>query len=136
MNPRFVFIADTHHFSRTLSDGGEAYAYRSGSDQKCLEETGEIIDAAFEKILENPPDAVMIAGDLSDDGERVCHEEFREKLRRLQKHVPVYVITATHDWCCDETRAGLRTARSQTTWRPFCTRSSATSTASSGSTAR
>ena len=22
MNPRFVFIADTHHFSRTLSDGG------------------------------------------------------------------------------------------------------------------
>ena len=51
MNPRFVFIADTHHFSRTLSDGGEAYAYRSESDQKCLEETGEIIDAAFDKIL-------------------------------------------------------------------------------------
>ena len=102
MNPRFVFIADTHHFSRTLSDGGEAYAYRSGSDQKCLEETGAIIDAAFEKILEDPPAAVMIAGDLSDDGERICHEEFREKLRELQKHVPVYVITATHDWCCDE----------------------------------
>ena len=91
MNPRFVFIADTHHFSRTLSDGGEAYAYRSESDQKCLEETGEIIDAAFEKILEDPPAAVMIAGDLSDDGERICHEEFREKLRELQKHVPVYV---------------------------------------------
>ena len=87
MNPRFVFIADTHHFSRTLSDGGEAYAYRSESDQKCLEETGEIIDAAFEKILEDPPAAVMIAGDLSDDGERICHEEFREKLRELQKHV-------------------------------------------------
>ena len=102
MNPRFVFIADTHHFSRTLSDGGEAYAYRSESDQKCLEETGEIIDAAFDKILEDPPAAVMIAGDLSDDGERICHEEFREKLRELQKHVPVYVITATHDWCCDE----------------------------------
>lgn len=102
MNPRFVFIADTHHFSRTLSDGGEAYAYRSESDQKCLEETGEIIDAAFDKILEDPPAAVMIAGDLSDDGEYICHEEFREKLRELQKHVPVYVITATHDWCCDE----------------------------------
>ena len=91
MNPRFVFIADTHHFSRTLSDGGEAYAYRSESDQKCLEETGEIIDAAFEKILEDPPAAVMIAGDLSDDGEYICHEECREKLRELQKHVPVYV---------------------------------------------
>lgn len=88
MNPRFVFIADTHHFSRTLSDGGEAYAYRSGSDQKCLEETGEIIDAAFEKILENPPDAVMIAGDLSDDGERVCHEEFRESSASFKSTFP------------------------------------------------
>lgn len=101
-DPRFVFIADTHYFSRSLSDGGEAYAYRSASDQKCLEETGEIIDAAFKKIIEDPPAAVMIAGDLTNDGERVCHEEFREKLRELQKHVPVYVITATHDWCCDE----------------------------------
>lgn len=55
MNPRFVFIADTHHFSRTLSDGGEAYAYRSGSDQKCLEETGEIIDAAFERYSKIRP---------------------------------------------------------------------------------
>ena len=110
MNPRFVFIADTHHFSRTLSDGGEAYAYRSESDQKCLEETGEIIDAAFEKILEDPPAAVMIAGDLSDDGEYICHEEFREKLRELQKHVPVYVITATHDWCCDENPSDMHLA--------------------------
>lgn len=101
MNERFVFIADTHHFSRTLSDSGEAYTYRSESDQKCLEETGAIIDAAFDKILEDPPTAVMIAGDLSNDGERVSHEEFREKLNRLQEKVPVYVITATHDWCCD-----------------------------------
>lgn len=102
MNERFVFIADPHHFSRTLSDSGEAYRYRSESDQKCLEETGAIIDAAFDKILADPPASVMIAGDLSNDGERVSHEEFREKLYRLKEKVPVYVITATHDWCCDE----------------------------------
>ncbi len=50
MNPRFVFIADTHHFSRTLSDGGKGIYLPQRIDQKCLEETGEIIDAAFEKI--------------------------------------------------------------------------------------
>lgn len=74
---------------------------RSDSDQKCLAETGEIIDSAFEKIRNSCCDAVMIAGDLSNDGERVCHEELREKLYKLKEKKKVYVITATHDWCCD-----------------------------------
>ncbi|MGN0467721.1 MAG: metallophosphoesterase family protein [Acutalibacteraceae bacterium] len=99
---KLTFIADTHHFSRTLSDGGKAYALRSGSDQKCLEETGGIIDAAFSHIANSDTQAVMIAGDLTNNGERVSHEEFRNKLYALQKSKPVYVITATHDWCCDE----------------------------------
>ena len=99
---RLTFITDTHHFSRTLSAGGRAYDLRSGSDQKCLNETGGIIDAAFSKIERSDTDAVMIIGDLTNDGEKASHEEFREKLYELQKTKPVYVITATHDWCCDE----------------------------------
>ena len=97
-----TFIADTHHFSRTLSADGRAYDLRSGSDQKCLNETGGIIDAAFSKIKNSDTDAVMIVGDLTNNGEKASHEEFREKLYDLQKSKPVYVITATHDWCCDE----------------------------------
>ena len=96
-----TFIADTHHYSKTLGTSGEAYTLRSDSDQKCLAETGEIIDSAFEKIGNSDCDAVMIVGDLSNDGERVCHEEFREKLYKLKGKKKVYVITATHDWCCD-----------------------------------
>lgn len=99
---KLTFIADTHHFSRTLSSDGRAYDLRSGSDQKCLNETGGILDAAFSKIKKSDTDAVMIVGDLTNDGEKVSHEEFREKLYGLQKSKPVYVITATHDWCCDE----------------------------------
>lgn len=98
---KITFIADTHHYSKTLGASGKAYELRSGSDQKCLAETGEIIDAAFEKIAQSSTDAVVILGDLSNDGEMISHIEFREKLYRLQKSKPVYVITATHDWCCD-----------------------------------
>lgn len=43
----------------------------------------------------------MIAGDLTNDGERVCHEEFRKLARGLAQKKPLYLITATHDWCCD-----------------------------------
>lgn len=98
---RLTFIADTHHYSKTLGTSGRQYFLRSGSDQKCLAETGDIIDAAFEKIANSDTDAVMIAGDVSNDGELVSHTEFREKLYRLKKSKKVYLITATHDWCCD-----------------------------------
>lgn len=97
-----TFIADTHHYSRTLGDSGKAFAFRSDSDQKCLKETGAIIDSAFDYLGKSDCDAVCIAGDLTNDGERVCHEEFREKLYKLRENKNVYVITATHDWCCDK----------------------------------
>ena len=98
---KITFIADTHHYSKTLGTTGKAYELRSGSDQKCLAETGEIIDAAFQQIAESDTDAVFILGDVSNDGEMVSHIEFREKLYELKKSKPVFVITATHDWCCD-----------------------------------
>lgn len=98
---KLTVIADTHYYSRKLGYTGRAYELRSDSDQKCLAETSDIVDAAFRKIASSDTDAVLIAGDLSNDGERISHEEFREKLRELAKSKPVYVITATHDWCCD-----------------------------------
>lgn len=101
MKTVLTFIADTHHYSRTLGDSGKAFVFRSDSDQKCLKETGEIINCAFDYLSKTECDAVCIAGDLSNDGERVSHEEFREKLYKLKENKKVYVITATHDWCCD-----------------------------------
>lgn len=99
---RLTVIADTHYYDASLGITGGAYALRSASDQKCLAETDAILSAAFSDIAESDTDAVLIAGDLSNDGERVCHEKMREKLYALQKTKPVFVTTATHDWCCDE----------------------------------
>ncbi len=99
---RLTFIADTHHYSKTLGIDGRQYCLRSGSDQKCLAETGDIIDSAFELIGNSDTDAVMIAGDITNDGEMVSHIEFREKLYKLAKKKKIYLITATHDWCCDQ----------------------------------
>lgn len=99
---KLTFIADTHYYSKTLGTTGRQFCLRSGSDQKCLAETQDIIDAAFELIGNSDTDAVMIAGDVTNDGEMVSHTEFREMLYLLAKKKPVYIITATHDWCCDE----------------------------------
>ncbi len=98
---KIALIADLHYFSKKLSDGGKAYRLRSSSDQKCLLESGAIIDSAFESILESGADALLLAGDMSNDGEKVSHLEIKDKIAELQKKIPVYVTFATHDWCSD-----------------------------------
>ena len=98
---KFTFLADLHYYSKTLGTSGRAYELRSGSDQKCLAESGAIIDAAFDHLARSDTQAVLLAGDLTNDGEMVCHRELREKLYALAEKKPVYLITNTHDWCCD-----------------------------------
>lgn len=98
----FAVVSDPHYFSPILTDGGRAYELRSGSDQKCILESAAIVDAAFKKLAEDETiEAVLIPGDLSDDGEICSHEEFVQKLTELSKHKKVFVTTATHDFCCD-----------------------------------
>ncbi|MCC8022257.1 MAG: metallophosphoesterase [Clostridiales bacterium] len=96
------FVLDTHYYSESLGSSGRAYELRSGSDQKCLAESRAIVEAAFAKLADSDTDAVLIPGYITKYGELVCHQEFRELLYTLREKKPVYLTTATHDWCCDE----------------------------------
>lgn len=98
---KFAIIADPHYYSEALGNSGKAYERRAGSDQKMLALSRGTILAALEHIKNSDAKFLLIAGDLSNDGERVSHEEMREILYEFKKTMPVYVITATHDWCCD-----------------------------------
>lgn len=98
---KFAIIADPHYYSEKLGNTGKAYERRAGSDQKMLAQTRGIVTEAFNLIKNSDAEFLLIAGDLSNDGERVSHEEMRELLYEFKKSKPVYVITATHDWCCD-----------------------------------
>lgn len=93
---KFTFLADLHYYSKILGTSGRAYELRSGSDQKCLAESGAIIDAAFDHLARSDTQAVLLAGDLTNDGEMVCHRELREKLDALQlpgrKLLPLYPL--------------------------------------------
>ncbi len=98
---KFAVIADPHYYSEKLGNTGSAYERREGSDQKMLAKSKGTIAAALEEIKNSDAEFLMIAGDLSNDGELCSHEEIREMLYEFQKSKPVFVITATHDWCCD-----------------------------------
>ena len=94
-------IADPHYYSETLGNSGSAYNRRASSDQKLLAESKGTLKAALDKVAESDAEFLLIAGDISNDGELCSHREAREMLYEFKKHKPVYIITATHDWCCD-----------------------------------
>ncbi len=98
---KFAVIADPHYYSEKLGCTGKAYEMREDSDQKMLVKSRGTVLSALEEIKKSDAEFLLIAGDLSNDGERCSHEEMREILYEFKKHIPVYVITATHDWCCD-----------------------------------
>lgn len=96
---KFHLITDLHHYAPSLGVTGPAYEWRSQSDQKCLAETGAIIDAAVDWLLRSDINMILIAGDVSCDGEKESHLDLIPKLRRLKAAGKrVILITATHDY--------------------------------------
>lgn len=95
----FYLITDIHYYAQSLGITGSAYEARSHSDQKCLAETGPILDAVIDKLLADKEiDTILIAGDVTHNGQKASHLEFEQKLRRLTAAgKKVRLITASHD---------------------------------------
>ncbi len=91
---KFHLVTDTHYYNM------QALGFTERRDQVTLNESGPIIDAAFEQIIaDKSTDILLIAGDLTNNGETVCHAGFIEKLRHLRESgIRVFPITATHDY--------------------------------------
>lgn len=96
----FYLVTDPHYFENSLGAEGEAYERRSRTDQKCIAETGAIIDAGFKKIGDDTEtDTILIPGDLVYRGEMESHLGFIKKLKALEeKGKKIYLITARHDY--------------------------------------
>ncbi len=100
MNPfKFFVITDTHYFAKSLPASGKPYEDFMDFEQKCFRETPYINDAVFDYLSkQTETDTVLIAGDLSFNGEKASHEEFSEVLKKLKDTgKKIYVVTAGHD---------------------------------------
>ncbi len=97
---KFYQITDLHHYAAELGTSGKAFRWICLSDQKCLAETGAIIDAYFDKIIEDTEtDIVLITGDVTCNGAMESHRDLLPKLKRLKDAgKKVYLTTGTHDY--------------------------------------
>ncbi len=97
----FYHLTDLHYYANELiGSSGETYDIKCQLDQKCMAESGAIIDSAFKSIIEDKKtEIVLISGDLTFDGEVQSHDALKEKLNNLKANGKrVFITFATHDF--------------------------------------
>lgn len=97
---KFYLITDTHFFKNSLGARGDAYDDFMRFEQKCFAETQSINISVFDWLKNaDEADSVLIAGDLTFNGEKESHLEFIKLLNELKASGKnVYVVTADHDF--------------------------------------
>lgn len=96
---RVICITDTHLLAESLYDGGQAFWNQvAGDDGKVTAYVPEVLAAFSEEIMQTPPDAVILSGDLTLNGEKASHEQLASILRGIQEQgVQVLAIPGNHD---------------------------------------
>ncbi len=96
---RVVCMTDTHLLADSLYDGGTAFQeYLDNDDGKITPYVPEVLEAFTEEILQNRPDAVILSGDLTLNGEKASHEQLASILYTIQNQgVQVLAIPGNHD---------------------------------------
>lgn len=96
---RVVLGTDLHYLAPSLTDGGAYFrAVLDAGDGKVTEYCDEITDAFLARVLELRPEALILTGDLSFNGERESHLALAEKLAAVEREgVLVLVLPGNHD---------------------------------------
>ncbi len=90
---------DLHYLSPSLNDNGKQFqeTMRAG-DGKLTEYSEEILDTLIKETLEKKPDALILSGDITFNGEKKSLQEVADKLEKVQaENIPVLVIPGNHD---------------------------------------
>lgn len=94
-----VHVSDMHYFSPSLIENEDfMWKVAMESDGKDTVQSALIAQAFVDDMLKLKPDAVVVTGDLTLNGEEASHAELKELLGRLKDiGIEVYVMTGNHD---------------------------------------
>ena len=96
---RIVTATDLHYLAPSLTDNGPFFTQMiergDGKVMACIE---ELTEAFLSQIIALHPDALILSGDLTFNGERESHEAMAQKLARVEAAgIPVLVLPGNHD---------------------------------------
>lgn len=97
--PRLAVASDLHYQSAQTTDYGKAFEkFVKEGDGKVNAYLPQILDALMDQLIAQKPDAFLLTGDITINGERINHLELAERLERLnQAGIQTLVIPGNHD---------------------------------------
>lgn len=91
---KLCILSDLHYLS--ASDQATA----AGNDLRLYGESTQAAEEAIEAVIRERPDALILTGDLTSNGERASAEELAQKLKKVeQAGIRVFVINGDSDVC-------------------------------------
>jgi 3',5'-cyclic AMP phosphodiesterase CpdA len=96
---KIATFSDVHYFVTNLlvNDGLAFQTYLAG-DRKLLLQSEAILDQVITEVNQAQPQIVLVPGDLTKDGELICHQAMTNKLQQLKAAgAKVFVIPGNHD---------------------------------------
>jgi 3',5'-cyclic AMP phosphodiesterase CpdA len=96
---RFTVISDPHLYdAAALGAGGADFAAEIAYDRKMVVESAEILGEALRRVTASGVEFLLVAGDLTQEGELVNHERVASLLADVERSgVAVYVLPGNHD---------------------------------------
>lgn len=94
-----IIASDLHYLSPSLYDDGEIFhTLLENNDSKLIEYDQEILDELVKQVIAQKPDAFLLSGDITFNGEMVSLLEVKEKLLEIEEAgIDVLVIPGNHD---------------------------------------
>ncbi|MGN0971409.1 MAG: metallophosphoesterase [Aristaeellaceae bacterium] len=95
-----LFVAtDLHYLAPELTDHGAYFEQMiTRGDGKVMAYSEELVEAFVAQVIDRHPDALILSGDLTFEGERASHEALADKLSRITAAgIPVMVLPGNHD---------------------------------------
>lgn len=96
---RVMVVSDTHYMAKELYENSDLFlrALRAG-DGKVTHHGDELMAALLDEVAREQPDALIVTGDLSFNGERASHEALAKWFAQIEAQgVPVWVLPGNHD---------------------------------------
>lgn len=95
---KMAIISDVHYLSSEIAQPGTALETYQNSSGRNITDLHAILDKTLAEIEAASTDILLIAGDITNHGERASHIQFIEKIARLKERgMRVFVIPGNHD---------------------------------------
>jgi hypothetical protein len=98
-NIKICAITDVHYFDTSLLiNDGPAFEEYLTYDRKLLRESYAITESLFNLLITEQPDILLVSGDITKDGELVCHEKMAGYFSQLEATgTKVFICPGNHD---------------------------------------